>query len=265
MITNPSSNIIGKAYPYGLGYAYQSGENFFTFHNFRQGLSYNPRNSLTAVRDLSTYAVTNTVAYNIAATDYYPNRYGGMVHLNNTTGYKPGTGCYILGGGNYSATYGTTEFTIIISWEYVTSNTTYGADIIMGAYAGSSHDYWIGTSGYGASAYQFFRNGSGVSSGITPVAGRRYIAMINNSAYSNAGYFAIYSSAGESYVNTSIGGVNLSTAGSPALGKYGGWNDNYLPNVLIGDWLLSWEYQFNFTYAKANAILQSLKPKLGIP
>lgn len=260
MITNPSSNIIGKAYPYGLGYAYQSGENFFTFHNFRQGLSYNPRNSLTAVRDLSTYAVTNTVAYNIAATDYYPNRYGGMVHLNNTTGYKPGTGCYILGGGLYYS-----EFTFIISWEYVASNTTYGADIIMGAYAGSSHDYWIGTSGYGASAYQFFRNGSGVSSGITPVAGRRYIAMINNSAYSNAGYFAIYSSAGESYVNTSIGGVNLSTAGSPALGKYGGWNDNYLPNVLIGDWLLSWEYQFNFTYAKANAILQSLKPKLGIP
>lgn len=260
MITNPSSNIIGKAYPYGLGYAYQSGENFFTFHNFRQGLSYNPRNSLTAVRDLSTYAVTNTVAYNIAATDYYPNRYGGMVYLNNTTGYKPGTGCYILGGGNYYS-----EFTFIISWEYVASNTTYGADIIMGAYAGSSHDYWIGTSGYGASAYQFFRNGSGVSSGITPVAGRRYIAMINNSAYSNAGYFAIYSSAGESYVNTSIGGVNLSTAGSPALGKYGGWNDNYLPNVLIGDWLLSWEYQFNFTYAKANAILQSLKPKLGIP
>lgn len=260
MITNPSSNIIGKAYPYGLGYAYQPGENFFTFHNFRQGLSYNPRNSLTAVRDLSTYAVTNTVAYNIAATDYYPNRYGGMVHLNNTTGYKPGTGCYILGGGNYYS-----EFTFIISWEYVASNTTYGADIIMGAYAGSSHDYWIGTSGYGPSAYQFFRNGSGVSSGITPVAGRRYIAMINNSVSYNQGYFALYSSAGESYVNGGIGGVNLSTAGSPALGKYGGWNDNYLPNVLIGDWLLAWESPAYFTNAKAVAIMNSLKPKLGIP
>ena len=265
MITNPSSNIIGKAYPYGLGYVNTPGESFFTFHNFRQGLSYNPRNSLTAVRDLSTYAVTNTVAYNIAATDYYPNRYGGMVHLNNTTGYKPGTGCYILGGGNYSATYGTTEFTIIISWEYVASNTTYGADIIMGAYAGSSHDFWIGTSGYGPAPYIFSRNGSGVSSGITPVAGRRYIAMVNNSAYYNTGYFAIYSSAGESYVNTSIGGVNLSTAGNPALGKYGNFNDNYLPRVLIGDWVLSWEYPNNFTYANANKILQSLKPKLGIP
>ena len=265
MLTSCASNIVGTAFPYGLGYAYQPGENFFTFHNFRQGLSYNPRFSTSAVRDLSTYAVTNTVAYNIAATDYYPNRYGGMVHLNNTTGYNPGAGKYILGGGNYSATYGTTEFTIIISWEYVASNTTYGADIIMGAYAGSSHDFWIGTSGYGPSAYIFSRNGSGVSSGITPVAGRRYIAMINNSQYYNSGYFAIYSSSGQSYVNTGIGGVNLTTSGSPALGKYGGWNDNYLPNVLIGDWLLSWELPTGFTYAKANAILQSLKPKLGIP
>ena len=170
MLTSCASNIVGTAFPYGLGYALTPGESFFTFHNFRQGLSYNPRNSLTAVRDLSTYAVTNTVAYNIAATDYYPNRYGGMVHLNNTTGYKPGTGCYILGGGNYSATYGTTEFTIIISWEYVASNTTYGADIIMGAYAGSSHDYWIGTSGYGVTPYWFSRNGSGVSSGQPPAA-----------------------------------------------------------------------------------------------
>ena len=259
MIANPSSNIIGTAFPYNLGIYSQAGTNFYTMTNFRQGLSYNPLASTTAVRDISPYNLGPT-AYNIAASDYYPNRWGGMVYLNNTTGYNPGAGKYILSGGNFLS-----EFTFIISWEYVASNTTYGADIIMGAYASSTHDFWVGTAGYGPSAYQFFRNGSGVSSGITPVAGRRYIAMINNSAYSNAGYFAIYSSAGESYVNTSIGGVNLSTAGSPALGKYGGWNDNYLPNVLIGDWLLSWEYQFNFTYAKANAILQSLKPKLGIP
>jgi hypothetical protein len=118
--------------------------------------------------------------------------------------------------------------------------------------------------------YIFSRNGSGVSSGISPVAGRRYIALIGQSQYFNTGYFAIYSSAGQSYVNTSIGGVNLTTAGSPALGKYGGFDDNYLPNVLIGDWLSGFEYSDNsypqgFTYAKANAILQSLKPKLGIP
>lgn len=260
MLTHCAANISGKAYPYGLGYAYQPGENFFTFHNFRQGLSYNPRISLTAVRDLSYYAVTNTVAYNLAATDYYPNRYGGMVHLNNTTGYNPGLGKYIFGGGLYYS-----EFTFIVSWEYVASNTTYGADIILGAYNSSTHDFWMGTSGYGPTPYIFSRNGSGVSSGITPVAGRRYIAMINNSLFYNSGYFAIYSSAGESYVNTGIGGVNLNTAGNPALGKYGNFNDNYLPNVLIGDWLLSWEYPTNFTYAKANAILQSLKPKLGIP
>jgi hypothetical protein len=256
---NPSSNIIGSAFPYNIGIYNQAATNYYTMQNFRQGLSYNPLVSTTAVRDISPYNV-GPVAYNIAVSDYYPNRWGGMVYLNNTTGYNPGAGKYILSGGVYNS-----EFTFIFSWEYVASNTTYGADIIMGAYASSTHDYWVGTAGYGAAPYQFFRNGSGVSSGITPVAGRRYIAMVNNSASSNTGYFAIYSSAGESYVNTGIGGVNLNTSGSPALGKYGGFNDNYLPRVLIGDWILSWEYPSNFTYGLANKILQSLKPKLGIP
>jgi hypothetical protein len=259
MLTSCAANIIGTAFPYNVGIYNVGGTNYYTMHNFRQGLSYNPLVSTTAVRDISPYNVGPT-AYNITVSDYYPNRWGGMVYLNNTTGYNPGAGKYILSAGVFNS-----EFTFIISWEYVASNTTYGADIIMGAYAGSSHDYWVGTAGYGAAPYQFFRNGSGVSSGITPVAGRRYIAMVNNSAYSNSGYFYIYSSAGESYGNATIGGVTLNTSGSPALGKYGGWNDNYLPRVLIGDWILSWEYPFNFTYAKANAILQSLKPKLGIP
>jgi len=270
MLTNCASNIVGTAFPYGLGIANQAGANFFTLLNFRQGLSYNPRNSLTACRDISIYNASNFVANNVSATDYYPNRYGGMLHLNNTTGYSPGTGKTITSAGSNYSSYGTTEFTFIVSWEYVASNTTYGADIILGAYQGSSHDFWLGTSGYGVTPYIFSRNGSGVSSGISPVAGRRYIALIGQSQYFNEGYFAIYSSAGQSYVNTSIGGVNLTTAGSPALGKYGGWNDNYLPNVLIGDWLSGFEYTSNsypqgFTYAKADAILQSLKPKLGIP
>jgi len=256
---NPSSNIIGTAFPYNVGIYNVAYTNFYTMSNFCQGLSYNPLVSTTAVRDISPYNIGPT-AYNIAVSDYYPNRWGGMVYLNNTTGYNPGAGKYILSSGNFLS-----EFTFIISWEYVASNTTYGADIIMGAYNSSSHDFWLGTSGYGVTPYIFSRNGSAVSSGISPVAGRRYIAMVNNSAYYNTGYFAIYSSAGESYVNTSIGGVNLSTAGNPALGKYGNYNDNYLPRVLIGDWVLSWEYPNNFTYANANKILQSLKPKLGIP
>ena len=265
-----NANTVGTAFPYGAGIAYQPGANFFTLLNFRQGLSYNPRTSLTVCRDIAYYNATYYVANNISATDYYPNRYGGMLHLNNTTGYNPGAGKTITSAGSNYNSYGTTEFTFIVSWEYVASNTTYGADIILGAYQSSTHDYWLGTSGYGASAYIFSRNGSSVSSGITPVAGRRYIALIGNSQYFNSGYFAIYSSAGQSYVNTSIGGVNLTTAGSPALGKYGGFNDNYLPNVLIGDWLAGFEYSNDsypqgFTYAKANAILQSLKPKLGIP
>jgi len=258
MLTSCAANIIGNAFPYNLGIYNQAGTNFYTMQNFRQGLSYTPLASTTAVRDISPYNVGPT-AYNIAVSEYYPNRWGGMVYLNNTTGYNPGAGKYILSGGVYNS-----EFTFIFSWEYVASNTTYGADIITGAYAGSTHDYWVGTSGYGASPYIFSRNGSGVSSGITPVAGRRYIAMVSNSASTNTGYFAIYSSASESYVNTGIGGVTLNTSGSPALGKYGGWNDNYLPRVLIGDWILSWA-PGSFTYTDANKILQSLKPKLGIP
>ena len=270
MLTSCASNTVGTAFPYGLGIANTPGASFFTLLNFRQGLSYNPIKSLTACRDISLYNTSAFVANNVSATDYYPNRYGGMLHLNNTTGYNPGAGKTITSAGSNYSSYGTTEFTFIVSWQYVASNTTYGADIIIGAYTGSTHDFWVGTSGYGPSAYIFSRNGSAVSSGITPVAGRRYITLIGNSQYFNNGYFALYSSAGESYVNLGIGGVNLTTCGSPALGKYGGWNDNYLPNVLIGDWLSGFEYTSDsypqgFTYAKANAILQSLKPKLGIP
>jgi hypothetical protein len=259
MIANPSSNIIGSAFPYNIGISNAGGTNYYGMFNFRQGLSYSPRVSATTFRDLSIFA-SNATGPNIVAADYYPNRWGGMVHLNNTTGYNPGAGKYI-----YASSFApASNFTYIISWEYVASNTTYGADIIMGAYASSTHDYWIGTSGYGASAYQFFRNGTGVSSGITPVAGRRYIALISNNAASNTGYFYLYSSAGQSYSNAAIGGVTLNTSGSPALGKYGAFNDNYLPNVLIGDWVLGFDTT-NCTYAKANAVLQSLKPKLGIP
>ena len=260
MLTSCAANIIGSAFPYNVGIYNQAGTNFYTMINFRQGLSYTPLKSTSAVRDISIYN-SGPTAYNIIASEYYPNRWGGMVYLNNTTGYNPGAGKYIFWSNNYLAS----EFTQIVSWEYVASNTTYGADIILGAYSGSTHDYWLGTSGYGATPYIFSRNGSSVSSGITPVAGRRYIAMINNSASSNSGYFAIYSSANQSYVNTSIGGVTLNFSGSPALGKYGEYNDNYLPRVLVGDWLTSWEYPSNFTYANANKILQSLKPKLGIP
>ena len=50
-----NANIVGTAFPYGLGIAYQAGTNFFTLLNFRQGLSYNPRKSLTACKDISYY------------------------------------------------------------------------------------------------------------------------------------------------------------------------------------------------------------------
>ncbi len=107
---NPSSNIIGSAFPYNIGISNAGGTNYYAMFNFRQGLSYSPRVSATTFRDLSIYA-SNATGPNIVAADYYPNRWGGMVHLNNTTGYNPGAGKYI-----YASSFApASNFTYIIS------------------------------------------------------------------------------------------------------------------------------------------------------
>ena len=247
-----NANINGSAFPYNPS----AGANVYRY-NMSQGRSYNPKKSTSNFLDVSGNGVTGT-AYQLSS-QYYPWKCGGMIYLNNTTGYQPTQGNGLTANLNVSTS---NEITFIVVWEYVASNLTYGADIIAGAYAGSTHDWWIGQASYSATQpYQFFRNGTGVTLGTAPVAGRRYIAVVGNSYSTNAGYFYLFDSAGNSYNNTAIGGVQLSTAGPISLGKYGGWNDNYMPRCYYGDAIYSNTY---LSTTAALAIKDKIKYRYGI-
>lgn len=247
-----NANINGSAFPYNPS----AGANVYRY-NMSQGRSYNPKKSTSNFLDVSGNGVIGT-AYQLSS-QYYPWKCGGMIYLNNTTGYQPTQGNGLTANLNVSTS---NEITFIVVWEYVASNLTYGADIIAGAYAGSTHDWYIGQASYSATQpYQFFRNGTGVTLGTAPVAGRRYIAVVGNSYSTNAGYFYLFDSAGNSYNNTAIGGVQLSTAGTISLGKYGGWNDNYMPRCYYGDAIYSSTY---LSTTAALAIKDKIKYRYGI-
>ena len=247
-----NANINGSAFPYNPS----AGANVYRY-NMSQGRSYNPKKSTSNFLDVSGNGVIGT-AYQLSS-QYYPWKCGGMIYLNNTTGYQPTQGNGLTANLNVSTS---NEITFIVVWEYVASNLTYGADIIAGAYAGSTHDWYIGQASYSATQpYQFFRNGTGVTLGTAPVAGRRYIAVVGNSYSTNAGYFYLFDSAGNSYNNTAIGGVQLSTAGTISLGKYGGWNDNYMPRCYYGDAIYSNTY---LSTTAALAIKDKIKYRYGI-
>lgn len=249
-----NQNINGSAFPYNPSAA--ATVNRF---NLSQGRSYNPKKSTSNFLDVSGNGAVGT-AYSVS-NEYYPWKCGGMVYLNNTTGYNPTQG----NGLTINLNVGTSDnFTFIVGWEYVASNLTYGADIIAGAYALSTHDWWIGQYSYSASQpWQFLRNGASniATLGTAPVSGRRYIAVVGNSFSTNAGYFYLFDSAGNSYSNTAIGGLAMNTAGTISLGKYGGWNDNYMPRSYYGDAIYSSTY---LSTTAALAIKDQIKYRYGI-
>lgn len=251
MTTSMASNFNGSSYAYN---AQGTGVNRWSLS---QGRSYNPKRSTSQFLDVSGNGVTGT-AYQLT-NEYYPWRNAGMVYLNNTTGYQP------TPGNGYTAylNVGTSNtFTFIVAWEFVAYNGTYGADIIAGAYANSTHDWWIGQSGGSTAPYGFSRNGGGYTLGGAPVVGRKYIAVVGNNSTTNAGYYYLFDSAGNSNSNTIIGGTALNTAGKIALGRYGDYGfDNYLPRVYIGDAIYSGTY---LSTTDALAIKDRIKYRYGI-
>ena len=244
-----NANINGSAFPYN-----PSATSSVYRYNMSQGRSYNPKKSTSNFLDVSGNGVTGT-AYNISS-QYYPWKCGGMIRLNNLIGYNLNNGL------TANLNVGTSnEFTFIVAWEYSRSNLTNNADIIAGAYMGSTHDWWIGQYLAG-SPYKFYRNGVlAASLGSAPVAGRRYIAVVGNSYSTNAGYFYLFDSAGNSNNNTAISGSQLSTAGTISLGKYGGWTDDYMPDCYYGDAIYSNTY---LSTTNALAIKDQIKYRYGI-
>jgi len=241
-----NANINGSAFPYN-----PSATSSVYRYNMSQGRSYNPKKSTSDFLDVSGNGVTGT-AYNISS-EYYPWKCGGMIYLNNTSNTNLGNGK------TANLNVGTSnEFTFIVAWEYV--DTTSGPNIIAGAYVSSTHDWWIGQISGGA-AYRFSRNNTGYTLGTAPVVGRRYIAVVGNSNSTNAGYFYLFDSAGNSDSNTGILGLPSSTAGTISLGKYGGFGDYYLSRCYYGDAIYSNTY---LSTTAALAIKDQIKYRYGI-
>lgn len=243
MIFNNAGNNSGHAFPrIGYGANLDQGPVWTP----RQGISYRPRFS-TGYNSIRVSPQINGTVYNVPATDYLPNRYGGMVGLRNTTGYNPGAGKYIL-------LYNTPlQFSLTFAIELVGINLTSGADIFIGAYNGGASDWWIGLNS--SSTIVYSRNGTVTSTGLTGVIGRRYIFILGNEGTGGTGtgfsYFRTYDSAGVTFSGGTGLGADLTTSGIIGIGKYGGWNDNYLSNINVGALIMS-----NFYVTAASSIVQ---------
>ena len=246
MLTSHANNNGAYAFPIG---------NISRF-NFSQGLSYNPVSSTTNVTTLGiTSPVTSGTASNLTTSSWLPNKLWGSVFLNNTTGSNPGLGKTI----RINTATAPVSFTMIIAFELAGINAFFNSDIIIGAYASSTHDWWFGMS---SSVFIFSKNGASVSSGITGVVGRRYIGIINNNPLlTTANYFYLFDSAGNSYSNTSMSYANVSTAGIAAIGKYGDFSDTYLPNIYVKDYFYG---SGTLSSTTALAIKNSIKWEVGI-
>jgi hypothetical protein len=251
-LTSCASNINGSGFPYNPS----ASSSVYRF-NLSQGQSYNPKKSTSNFLDVSGNGITGT-AYSVDGL-YYPWKFGGMIHLNNTSGYVTPAGS----GKTIYLNVGTSnEWTFIIAWEFVSYNGYFGSDIVAGAYANSTNDWWLGQNPSSTSPYGFFRNGVSYTLGSAPVVGRRYIAVLGNNNTTNSGYYYLFDSAGNSNSNTSIGGQPTSTAGKIALGRYGDYGfDIYMSNVYVGDAIYSNTY---LSTTNALAIKDQIKYRYGI-
>jgi hypothetical protein len=222
----------------------------FLRYNFGQGLSYSVNSS--TMRDL--YGNSNGIVRNQSSTLYYPNKEYGMYFLNNTSNYSSSN----LGNTLELGSATSDNFTVWVVWEYVASNLTYGADIIMGAYQGLSHDWWIGQAGYNpANPYSCSRNGVTLATlGSAPVPGYKYIACFGNSVTLGSTYFQLWDSGGNSHsTGNTTPAVSLSTAGPIGVGKYGGYIDLFMPRIYVGEvWFTAYtdyaDTQILYTFIK---------------
>lgn len=251
-LTSCASNINGSAFPYNPS----AGSTVYRW-NLSQCRSYIPKKSTTLFLDYSDNYVFGT-AYSLGSDQYYPWKYGGMVHLDNASGSASPNGS----GKTIDLNVGGTSdnYTFILAWEFNSFNGYSAADwdILAGTYDFTRSWALVHDNIYGQ--YAWNRNGNSTFLGSAPVVGTRYIAVLGNSYATNAGYFYLFDSSGNSNSNTTLVGYQTSTE-TIALGRYGGYDDVYLPNVFIGDAIYSDTY---LSTTDALKIKDSIKYRYGI-
>ena len=190
--------------------------------------------SAGTITDLSGNGNNGTVNNMTTSNNWLSTHSGGMIQIDNTS--VNGTKSVLTPSGiTHSNTY-----SVSIGFQFIQMNGY--PNIICGAYASSTHDWWVGwntTNGL----FQYSRNGVAyLSASTTPVANYYYIVGISNNYFTNTSVFNIYfmPQNGYSFSKDTVSMSNAyqaSTAGRVGICKYGGYNDIYTPYLRVGHFL----------------------------
>jgi hypothetical protein len=189
--------------------------------------------SAGTMTDLSGNGNTGTVVGMTTNSNWLTNHRGGMLHIDNAS-VNGGKSVLTPSSITHSNTY-----SVSIGIQYITMQGY--PNIICGAYASSTHDWWIGWNTPGA-AFTFRRNGVVLDATTIPAVNGTYIVGISNNSFTNTGVFNIYSlpSAAYSFTKETVtvsAAYPASTAGRIGICKYGGYTDFYQPNIRVGHFL----------------------------
>lgn len=200
-------------------------------YDFTQG--YGGSRGSTIV-DLSGNGNTGTINNMTVNSNWLAMFRGGMLDLNNTTNTSGKTiQCANIAHQD--------DYSVHIGIQTGPSGAMVGSPcIICGAYASSTHDWWIGWNASGE-AMRYSRNGVGVlsSSSYGNTANTFYmVAVTNDFTGGGAGsIFKIYRANGTDGATATGGPYAASTAGRVGICKYGGFNDNYQSAIRLGHFM----------------------------
>jgi hypothetical protein len=203
-------------------------------YDFTQGYGGSAISSGGTIPDLSGNGNNGTINNMTANSNWLANFRGGMLDLNNTTNTSGKTiQCANITHQN--------DYSVHIGFATGPSGAMVGYPcIICGAYAYSSHDWWLGWNDtYGPMRYS--RNGVGVlsSSAYGYTSNTFYMVGITND-YTGGGAgskFKIYKANGTDGATATGGPYAASTAGRVGICKYGGFSDNYQSAIRLGHFM----------------------------
>ncbi len=222
-------------------------------YEFTQGYGANALQGAT-IPDLSGNGNTGTVN-NINSSEWLPSSFAGLLKMNNQS--NTGNKTILCPSG---ITHGN-DFSVHIGFQWVQMNGF--PCVITGGYGYGTHDWWIGANTLG-DYVRFSRNGVGLLSSTTTMVNNAYymIGAVNNYT-ANTTIFKIWRAAGLDTVTTTSAAYPMNTAGRVGICKYGGYTDNFTPNINIGHFL--WWNNAALSSSELDDISNRYKHKYGLP
>jgi len=186
------------------------------------------------ITDLSGNGNTGTVTGMTTSANWLPTHRGGMLHIDNAS---------VSGGKSVATPASITHsdtYSVSIGFQFISMNGY--PNIICGAYAGSTHDWWFGWNSTNG-VFQYSRNSvTYTSASTTPGVNTTYIVGVSNNYFTNTAVFNIYylPLGAYSFTKDTVSVSNAypaSTAGRVGICKYGGYAEYYQPNIRVGHFL----------------------------